>query len=54
MWGKFGEQIMADFPKDHINEAPPFTFNGADLFLDHFLWKKDEVNLRDMEPCLHV
>ena len=30
--GKFGEQIMADLPKDHVNEAPPFTYCGVDLF----------------------
>ena len=32
MLGKFGEQIMADLPKDHVNEAPPFTYCGVDLF----------------------
>ena len=31
MRGNFGEQIMADLPKDRVNEAPAFTYCGVDL-----------------------
>ena len=31
MRGNFGEQIMADLPKDRVNEGPPFTYCGVDL-----------------------
>ena len=29
---RFGQQIIADLPKDQVNEAPPFTYCGVDLF----------------------
>lgn len=32
MRGRFGQQIIADFPKDLISEAPPFAYCGADFF----------------------
>ena len=32
MRGKFGEQIMADLPKDCVNEVPSFTYCDVDLF----------------------
>ena len=32
MRGRFGQQIIADLPKDRVNEAPPFTYCGIDLF----------------------
>ena len=31
MQEKFSEQIMADLPKDRVNEAPPFTYYDVDL-----------------------
>ena len=32
MRGRFGHQITADLLKDRVNEAPPFTYCGVDLF----------------------
>ena len=32
MRGRFGQQIIADLLKDRVNEAPPFTYCGIDLF----------------------
>ena len=32
MRSRFGEQIMADFPKDRVSESPPFTYCGLDIF----------------------
>ena len=40
---KFGKQVMANLPKDHVNEARPFTYVVL-ISLDHFLLKKDKVN----------
>ena len=30
--GKVGEQIMAELPKERVQEAPPFTYVGLDMF----------------------
>ena len=43
MRGKFGERIMTDLPKDRVNEAPPFTYCGVELF-GPFVMKKGEMN----------
>lgn len=32
MNGKFGEKVMADLPKNQVNEASPFTHYNIDLF----------------------
>ena len=32
MQEKSGEQIMADLPKDDVNEAPPFIYCGVNIF----------------------
>ena len=32
MRGRFGQQIIADLPKNRVNEAPPLTYCGIDLF----------------------
>ena len=40
MQGTFVEQIMADLPKDRINEAPPFTYCSVDLFGTFFVKEK--------------
>ena len=30
--GRLGEQKMSDLPHERINESPPFTFSGVDMF----------------------
>ena len=45
MRGKFGKQIMADLPKDRVNEAPPFTYCRVDLF-GLFLMKERRSELK--------
>ena len=45
MQGKFGQQIMADFPKDRVNEASPFTYCGVDL-IGPFLMKERPSELK--------
>ena len=32
MRGRIDQQIIVDLPKDRVNEAPPFTYCGVDLF----------------------
>ena len=41
---KLGEQIMADFPKDWVNETIPFTYCGINLF-GSFLVKERWIEL---------
>ena len=53
MRGQFGQQIIADLPKDWVSEALPFIYWGVDLF-QPFLVKKDRVRWRDMGHSLHV
>ena len=43
--GKFSGQIMADLPKDRVNEAPSFTYCGVDLF-GPFLVKERRSELK--------
>ena len=37
MRGRFGQQIIADLPKDQVKEAPPFTYCSVDLFGPFFV-----------------
>ena len=30
--GKLGEQLMSELPSDRLQESPPFTYCGVDLF----------------------
>ena len=43
--GYFGEQIMADLPKDRVSESPPFTYCGVDIF-GPFLVKERQSELK--------
>ena len=45
MRGRFGEQIMADLPKDRVSESPPFTYCGLDIFRP-FLVKERRSELK--------
>ena len=37
MRGRFGQQIIADLPKDQVKEAPPFTYCSVNLFGPFFV-----------------
>ena len=43
MRGNFGEQVMADLPKDRVNEALPFTYSGIDLFVPFLVKERSEI-----------
>ena len=45
MRGRFGEQIMADFPKDRVSESTSFTCCGVDIF-GPFLMKERQSELK--------
>ena len=45
MHGRFGEQIMADLPKDRVSESLPFTYCGVDIFRP-FLVKERQSKLK--------
>ena len=45
MRGRLGHQITADLLKDRINEAPPFTYCGVDLF-GPFLVKERQSEMK--------
>ena len=45
MLGRFGEQIMADLPKDRVSESPPFIYCGVDIFVP-FLVKEIRSELK--------
>ena len=48
MRGRFCQQIIADLPKDRVNEAPPFTYCGVDLF-GPFLLKERQSEMKRYE-----
>lgn len=43
--GQFGQQIIADLPKDRVSEALPFIYWGVDLF-QPFLVKKRQSEMK--------